>query len=1022
MASSSTSTEQRPENNVSTNHKTTTTTSSIANNTMPPPGLSTLEQKLELLEARFTQPLLVGVFPPEAGQTQHSNLSEHSFHFSASTTTSSSTGGIIPNNNYQQQHHPINNSTSNSNSLFGGSCHDGLLSSSMTSFSSNSNNSISSNSNHHNRINNHSSSPSSSKQQYSTTNRRITTASLELVNEAAAKHMRKVAVRNALSPSNATHSNSSQQTLVTGNHYNNNNNNNDNNGNHHPKQTSSTTTTTTATSASQPPNRVVAESPPIVMVSPHMHSGNNNGNRPFTSSVNDVVDANDNNNYNIHVVGTTAAAPITVEKPPVARKLLANHSTPDAGTATTPTASTTATTTKRKSQPKRKVSSVQDSLTANANDLGTVVPTTATVNPTGTSPPKRPRTTATATPPPQPSTTATNDATSTTTSRDSFSNNPVQNTNWKRSPRTNPTTYSEHSRDRSNPGRSTTSNTNNNNTTTNNSTTNSKRAAQTALPPPNNKRIHDYFFSAVSNPKRNNNNNNNPKHREKGPAAGKAYDMGPKSSNATTPSTAVTTVTSSSVSPSPPQPLIDWEAQCNKLQQQLDDKDEQLKAVTNNKTILHTALQAALTKTKQELESVQQTMQQKQDATGRVLEELLRWRSQQQAKHVRETLAADGARLGKVVYTRAGMRAVESWEEGYATKDLLQRKEDWKRKMRRLLERQEQWKQQQQQQQQQPANNKEESITLPPDTSVTTRLDVEQAREAMEMHMETLRREDQELVAADQALNDEKAAHIRALKLVEAEDSSRFNHRPKLHDRYVLDSLLGKGGFSEVWRAYDLKELREVAVKIHQLDPRWPDSKKDNYTKHVTREYEIHRDVRHPRIVSLFDVFEIDANSFATVLECCKGTDLDTMLKSKKRLPERHARAILLQILSGMQYLSQPSGSRQGIIHYDLKPGNILFDEAGDAKITDFGLSKIVDAPDPAESMELTSQGKTQDKILADHTMLNANEVHIPDKPAVSDGGKEFLRLCLTYDQAFRPTVAQICENRYVLEGGAIMK
>jgi len=214
----------------------------------------------------------------------------------------------------------------------------------------------------------------------------------------------------------------------------------------------------------------------------------------------------------------------------------------------------------------------------------------------------------------------------------------------------------------------------------------------------------------------------------------------------------------------------------------------------------------------------------------------------------------------------------------------------------------------------------------------------------------------------------------------------------------------------------------------------------------------------------LYDVFEIDNNSFATVLECCKGTDLDTLLKRKKRLPERQARAILLQILSGMQYLSQPSasGSRQGIIHYDLKPGNILFDEFGDAKITDFGLSKIVDAPDPAESMELTSQGagtywylppecfvtgeqvrisnkvdvwsigvifyqmlygqrpfgegKTQDKLLADHTMLNAQEVHLPEKPAISQAGKDFVKQCLTYDQAFRPTIAQLCENPYVLQ------
>ena len=87
--------------------------------------------------------------------------------------------------------------------------------------------------------------------------------------------------------------------------------------------------------------------------------------------------------------------------------------------------------------------------------------------------------------------------------------------------------------------------------------------------------------------------------------------------------------------------------------------------------------------------------------------------------------------------------------------------------------------------------------------------------------------------------------------------------------------MLGKGGFSEVWKALDLQELKEVAVKVHQLNPVWTEEKKQSYIRRVTREYQIHREMKHPRVVQLFDVLEIDAGSFGTVLEYCKGIDLD---------------------------------------------------------------------------------------------------------------------------------------------------
>ena len=89
------------------------------------------------------------------------------------------------------------------------------------------------------------------------------------------------------------------------------------------------------------------------------------------------------------------------------------------------------------------------------------------------------------------------------------------------------------------------------------------------------------------------------------------------------------------------------------------------------------------------------------------------------------------------------------------------------------------------------------------------------------------------------------------------------------------------------FQAFDTKEQRYVACKIHQLNKDWKDDKKANYIKHALREYNIHKNLQHPRIVQLFDVFEIDANSFCTVLEYCDGHDLDFYLKQVRYLLTR---------------------------------------------------------------------------------------------------------------------------------------
>jgi tousled-like kinase len=195
-----------------------------------------------------------------------------------------------------------------------------------------------------------------------------------------------------------------------------------------------------------------------------------------------------------------------------------------------------------------------------------------------------------------------------------------------------------------------------------------------------------------------------------------------------------------------------------------------------------------------------------------------------------------------------------------------------------------------------------------------------EAEEILKLKQNALKKEDGDLQLEMEKLERERNLHIRELKRIHNEDQSRFNNHPVLNDRYLLLMLLGKGGFSEVHKAFDLKvlffpfqsiqirsirgrriiiskwqfvrfqEQRYVACKVHQLNKDWKDDKKANYIKHALREYNIHKQLDHPRVVRLFDVFEIDANSFCTVLEYCDGHDLDFYLKQHKIIGEREAR------------------------------------------------------------------------------------------------------------------------------------
>lgn len=185
---------------------------------------------------------------------------------------------------------------------------------------------------------------------------------------------------------------------------------------------------------------------------------------------------------------------------------------------------------------------------------------------------------------------------------------------------------------------------------------------------------------------------------------------------------------------------------------------------------------------------------------------------------------------------------------------------------------------------------------------------------------------------------DERFCSVHGLPLIEMDEEPqerKGRHSGLVVDeRYLLHGVLGRGGMGEVYQAEHLRIGRRCAVKLlHGAAGADPKMKMRFF-----REVRVTARVRHPNVVEIFDYGEHEQAGSYIVMEYLEGTTLSQRIADESPLPLPLACAIVVQLCSA---LTATHG--QGLIHRDLKPGNVVLLGNGRVKILDFGLAKPLD-------------------------------------------------------------------------------
>jgi serine/threonine-protein kinase len=217
-----------------------------------------------------------------------------------------------------------------------------------------------------------------------------------------------------------------------------------------------------------------------------------------------------------------------------------------------------------------------------------------------------------------------------------------------------------------------------------------------------------------------------------------------------------------------------------------------------------------------------------------------------------------------------------------------------------------------------------------------------------------------------------------------AGDKQRFTPGELVARRYRIVSRLGKGGMGEVFRAEDIVLGQPVALKF------LPESAGNN-SGLLTRFYDevrIARQISHSNVCRVYDIGDIDGHPYLS-MEYIDGEDLSSLLRRIGRLPGDKAAEFARKICAGVA-----AAHAQGVLHRDIKPGNIMIDGRGEPRITDFGLAAVATgiegteirngtpaymAPEQLEGREVSVQSDLYALGLVFHEMFTGKVAHDAD-------------------------------------------